>query len=55
MKKEGLLPTKVTFNELINAPITKGSALGYPAIWGIVAEMQDTIAYLDCNMSRIAT
>ena len=37
----GLLPTKVTFNELINATITKGSALGYPAIWGIVAEMQE--------------
>ena len=31
----------MTFNELINATITKGSALGYPAIWGIVAEMQE--------------
>jgi pentatricopeptide repeat domain-containing protein 1 len=41
MKKEGLLPTEVTFNEPISATITKGSALGCPEIRGIVAEMQE--------------
>merc|ERR1719487_2591042 len=40
MKKEGLQPNKVTFNELINALIERGSAQERLEIWDIVAEMQ---------------
>merc|ERR1719272_2637857 len=41
MKKEGLTPTKVTFNELINAMIVKGSEQDRAEVWGTVAEMQE--------------
>merc|ERR1719502_773661 len=41
MKKEGLQPNKVTFNELINAMIDKGNAEGRAEVWGVVAEMQE--------------
>ena len=41
MKKEGLQPTRVTFNELTNAMIDKGSAQGRAYVWGIVAERQE--------------
>jgi len=41
MKKEGLQPNKVTFNELINAMIDRGNAEGRVEVWGVVAEMQE--------------
>merc|ERR1719428_59173 len=41
MKREGLQPNKVTFNEFINAMIAKGRSWGFPEIWGIVEEMQE--------------
>ena len=37
MKKEGLQPTRVNFNELINAMIDKDSAQGRADVQGIVA------------------
>merc|ERR1719375_1363235 len=40
MKKEGIRPNKVTFNELINAVIAKSESRNCPDIWGIVSEMQ---------------
>jgi len=40
MKKEGLQPNMVTFNEFINAMIAKGRSWGFQEIWGIVEEMQ---------------
>merc|ERR1719387_2642916 len=41
MKKEGLQPNKVTFNEFINAMIAKGRAWDFPEVWSIVEEMQE--------------
>ena len=41
MKKEGLQPNKVTFNELINAMNDRGNAEGRVEVWGVVAEMQE--------------
>merc|ERR1719375_2476071 len=41
MKKEGLQPNEVTYNELINAMIMKGDERSRADVWGVVAEMQD--------------
>merc|ERR1719454_903302 len=40
MKKEGLQPNKVTFNEIMNAMVDRGNAQGRAEVWSIVAEMQ---------------
>merc|ERR1719272_370825 len=40
MKKESLQPNEVTYNELINAMITKGDFRCRAEVWGVVAEMQ---------------
>ena len=41
MKKEGLQPNKVTFNEFINAMLAKGRSWGFKEIWAIMEEMQE--------------
>merc|ERR1719454_2233664 len=41
MKKEGLQPNKVTFNEIMNAMIDRGNARGRAEVWDVVAEMQE--------------
>lgn len=41
MKKEGLQPNRVTFNELINAMVTKGGAARRSQTWDIISEMKD--------------
>ena len=50
MKKEGLQPNKVTFNELTNAMINKGNASRRAKVWGIVAEVQEA----DVKPNRVA-
>merc|ERR1719327_2473849 len=41
MKKEGLQPNEVTYNELINAMVTKGGERSRTDVWGVVAEMHE--------------
>lgn len=40
MKKEGLQPNRVTFNELINALVTKGGHARRSQTWDIISEMK---------------
>mmetsp|Transcript_96432 Transcript_96432/g.176589 ORF Transcript_96432/g.176589 Transcript_96432/m.176589 type:complete len:1096 (+) Transcript_96432:146-3433(+) len=40
MKKEGLQPNRVTFNELINAMVTKGGQARRRQTWDIISEMK---------------
>mmetsp|Transcript_11792 Transcript_11792/g.31144 ORF Transcript_11792/g.31144 Transcript_11792/m.31144 type:complete len:1117 (+) Transcript_11792:119-3469(+) len=40
MRGVGLQPNRVTFNELVNGLVTKGSAAQRAEIWGIVKEMK---------------
>jgi len=40
MKKEGIQPNRVTFNELINALVTKGGQAQRSQIWDIISEMK---------------
>merc|ERR1719421_2283771 len=41
MKKESLQPNEVTYNELINAMVTKGGERSRTDVWGVVAEMHE--------------
>merc|ERR1719313_3275914 len=41
MKKEELQPNEVTYNELINAMVTKGGERSRTDVWGVVAEMHE--------------
>merc|ERR1719171_2178838 len=41
MKTERLQPNEVTYNELINAMVTKGGEMNRADIWGVVAEMHE--------------
>merc|ERR1719230_647451 len=41
MKTESLQPNEVTYNELINAMVTKGGEMNRADIWGVVAEMHE--------------
>lgn len=40
MKKEGLQPNRVTFNELVNAMVTKGGQARRRQTWDIISEMK---------------
>merc|ERR1719389_638969 len=41
MKRERLQPNEVTYNELIDAMVTKGGEMNRADIWGVVAEMHE--------------
>jgi len=40
MRSEGLQPNRVTFNELVNGLVTRGSPAQRAEIWGIIKEMK---------------
>merc|ERR1719162_301969 len=40
MKKQSLMPNRVTFNELINATVTKGGPSRRGLIWDLIDEMK---------------